>query len=108
MSSSLDTIQVTSRMVEFIANAPGVQSPRNSQSPSLEYQQTLSHELGHQERHLAWRLEVAYAMADMDQVEDDINMVFLTRFINHQLTQPTTSQVGGVSDILAGTTHKRC
>ena len=113
MSASLDTIQCTSMMMEFTASASEVQTPRNSQGSLPEpqrpeyLQQILSLELGHQERHLAWRFEVAYAMGDMDQVEDDVNMAFLTRFINHQLLHPTTLQERRLNNILAGTTHKR-
>ena len=114
MSATPTTIQASNRMLEFTASASGVQTPHSSRDSLPEHespehlQLALSHELGRQERHLAWRLEVAYALGDMDQVEDDVNMAFITRFINHQLLQTTTLHVGGASSILAGISNKRC
>ena len=113
MSSSLGASQSAGRMLEFTVSASGALSHRNRQGSQPDHhtpeylQQTLSLELGRQERHLAWRLEVAHAMGDMDQVEDDVNMGFLTRFINHQLMQPNVLQLVRATDILAGTSHKR-
>ena len=109
---------IESNILEFTISNTIFQPPHINHSSIPEqhqtlddYHRTLSHEMRHQEHHLVWRVEVAQALGDEDQVEDDVNMVFLTRFINHQLLpQPNTIHIGGPgvsSGILTGMDQKR-
>ena len=114
MSVQPRTTQAPNRIMESSASTSRLHTSQDNPRSLSEHQssehlrQTLSQELGRQERHLAWRLEVAYAMGDTDQVEDDVNMAFLTRIINHQLVDPFPMPVVSVSDFLGGIPYKRC
>ena len=109
MSDIIALMQADSNMLELTVSNTAVQ-PAHSNTSLDRYRNILSLELRRQERYLAWLMEVAYTQGDEDQVEDDVNMVFLSRFINQPLLQPNTINTTGghrSSNILSGITQKR-
>ena len=109
MSDIIALMQADSNMLEFTVSNTAVQ-PAHSNTSLDRSRNILSLELRRQERYLAWLMEVAYTQGDEDQVEDDVNMVFLSRFINQPLLQPNTINTTGghrSSNILSGITQKR-
>ena len=109
MSDIIALMQADSNMLEFTVSNTAVQ-PTYSNQTLHRYHNILSSELRRQECYLAWLMEVAYTQGDEDQVEDDVNMVFLSRFINQPLLQPNTINTTGghrSSNILSGITQKR-
>ena len=110
MSDIIALMQADSNMLEFTVSNTAVQPSHNNQRLDRWYHNILSSELRRQERYLAWLMEVAYAQGDEDQVENDVNMVFLSRFINQPLLQPNTINTTGghrSSNILSESTQKR-
>ena len=109
MSDIIALMQADSNMLELTVSNTAVQ-PAHSNTSLDRYRNILSLELRRQERYLAWLMEVAYTQGDEDQVEDDVNMVFLSRSINQPLLQPNTINTTGghrSSNILSGITQKR-
>ena len=109
MSDIIALMQADSNMLEFTVSNTAVQ-PAHSNTSLDRYRNILSLELRRQERYLAWLMEVAYTQGDEDQVEDDVNMVFLSRFINQPLLQHNainTASGHRSSNILSGITQKR-